>query len=73
MSAFFKEVKALQECRHPQVVRYIDRAFETVTSGVHFYIIMEYMSEVRRAMSNSYSDPALSRGNDLLTGPIVGG
>ncbi|CAI8040344.1 Serine/threonine-protein kinase shk2 [Geodia barretti] len=45
VSAFFKEMKALQECRHPRVVRYIDRAFETVKSGVHFYLIMEYMSE----------------------------
>ena len=42
-------MKALQKCRHPRVVRYIDRAFETVKSSVHFYLIMEYMSEVRGA------------------------
>jgi chromosome segregation ATPase len=45
VSDFFKEMKALQKCRHPRVVRYIDRAFETVKSSVHFYLIMEYMSE----------------------------
>ena len=46
MSAFFKEMKALQECRHPYVVRYIDRAIESFKSVVYFYIIMEFMSQV---------------------------
>ena len=46
VQSFFKEMKALQDCRHPRVVRYIDRAIENVRSNVHFYIIMEFMSQV---------------------------
>ena len=47
MSAFFKEMKALKECRHPRVVQYYDRVIESVGGRVYFYLIMEFMSQVR--------------------------
>ena len=47
MTSFAKEMKALQECRHARVVQYVDRHVDSEESAIHFYIIMEYMSQVR--------------------------
>ena len=46
MSSFLREMKALKQCKHPRIVQYIDRAIETGDSCIHFYLIMEFMSQV---------------------------
>jgi hypothetical protein len=46
VSSFLKEMKALQECRHPRIVQYIDRAIEPRRGIIYFYIVMEFMSQV---------------------------
>ena len=46
MESFLKEMKVLQDCKHPRVVRYIDRVIEPNKDTIYFYIVMEYMKQV---------------------------
>ena len=46
MVSFLREMKALQQCKHPRIVQYIDRTIEAGESCIHLYLIMEFMSQV---------------------------
>ena len=64
MESFLKEMKVLQDCKHPRVVRYIDRVIDQNKDTIYFYIVMEYMKQVytwttnnRRYMYFGVSEP----------------
>ena len=46
MSSFSRDMITLRQCKHPRIVQYVDCAIKTGDSCIHFYLIMEFMSQV---------------------------